>query len=286
MKLERKYLEDYIENCKNKRLSKHTLKAYQIDLIQYYEIMEKYQLEDDKRGLNEYIKWLNQHYKSKTVKRKIASLNAFFAYSEYEEIIDVNPLRKMHIPIRLEKTLPKIISKQHLKSMLDVINQQSCKRDIAIIDLLISTGIRVSELCSLKDEDIDLHEGTIMVHGKGKKERLIYLGDQVMISLKNYEKQREEGEYYFMNKYHKRLSEQSIRNLVKACADKAGVEKHITPHQFRHTFASMLLQKDVDIRNIQQILGHSSITTTQIYTHISNHQQKEILMKKNPRDLI
>lgn len=287
MKLERKYLNDYLQECENKRLSSHTLKAYRIDLNQYYDYMDKNHLEDDKTGIGSYVRYLNETYEAKTVKRKLASLHAYFCYGEYEDLIDINPLRKIRYRIKEEKTLPKTIATDCLKQLFASMSYSGKYRDIAILDVLISTGIRVSELCSLKKEDVDLHEGLIRVHGKGKKERMIYLGEKVMKSLKNYEKYvQKKGEYYFTNKFDQKMSEQSIRNLIHKASDHAHIKLHMTPHMFRHTFASLLLQEEVDIRNIQYILGHSSITTTQIYTHISNSQQKRILMNKNPRDLI
>ncbi|WP_294561661.1 tyrosine-type recombinase/integrase [uncultured Traorella sp.] len=286
MKLERKHLCNYLEECENKRLSMHTLKAYRIDLNQYYDYMGMEKLEDDKAGLVSYIRFLNERYEAKTVKRKLASLHAYFCYGEYEDLIDINPLRKIRYRIKEEKSLPKTIATDHLKQLFASMSYSGKERDIAILDILISTGIRVSELCSLKKEDVDLHEGMIRVHGKGKKERVIYLGEKVVHSLKNYEKIQKKSEYYFTNKYDQKMSEQSIRNLIHKAGDHAQISTPMTPHMFRHTFASLLLQEEVDIRNIQYILGHSSITTTQIYTHISNNQQKKILIDKNPRNLI
>ncbi|WP_187117126.1 tyrosine-type recombinase/integrase [Candidatus Stoquefichus massiliensis] len=160
-------------------------------------------------------------------------------------------------------------------------------RNGAIIELLFATGIRISELCYLKNEDVDLKERMIKIFGKGSKERYIYLGnEQVVNILVKYKKLtvHEESEYFFINKYHERLSEQSVRIYIQQLGKRLSQPIHLTPHMFRHTFATMLLDKDVDIRHIQKILGHSSISITQIYTHVSNTKQKEILIAKNPRN--
>ena len=149
--------------------------------------------------------------------------------------------------------------------------------------------MRISELCNLKDYDLDLNERTVKIFGKGAKERLLYIGNDAVIEiLKKYKKlYRNKGDdipYFFLNKYNRKMSEQSIRILLNNLEKDLEISTHITPHMFRHTFATMLLDNDVDIRYIQKILGHSSISITQIYTHVSTAKQKEILSLKNPRN--
>ena len=147
---------------------------------------------------------------------------------------------------------------------------------------MFSTGIRISELCNIRLKDIDFHDRSLKIFGKGSKERILYLGsDQVITSLKKYLEFNnidDENSYLFLSK---RLSEQSIRILLKNIENELKLSVHITPHMFRHTFATTLLEKEVDIRYIQNILGHSSISTTQIYTHVTYPKQKEILINKN-----
>ena len=166
-----------------------------------------------------------------------------------------------------------------------------CVRDIAVIELLFATGMRISELCSLKPESIDLESGNILIYGKGAKERVIQIGNPEVISaLLLYQEYFEEDiaacGYFFVNKRKNKLSDQSVRFMIKRYAEIAGITQHITPHMFRHSFATLLLEQDVDIRYIQQMLGHSSISTTEIYTHVSNKKQKDILVNKHPRNLI
>ena len=159
-------------------------------------------------------------------------------------------------------------------------------RDIAMFEIMFATGMRISEICSLKNDDIDLKNRIIRVYGKGSKERLIQIENtDVINALKEYKKHNHsDTDYFFTNKLDNRLSEQSVRFMINHYVKLAGIDMHITPHMFRHSFATLLLEEDVDIRYIQQLLGHSSITTTQIYTHISMKKQRNILAKKHPRN--
>ncbi|WP_279160845.1 tyrosine-type recombinase/integrase [Thomasclavelia cocleata] len=291
------YLEDYLEDCiLRKRLNQKTIRAYKIDLKQYFDFIGS--SNDDLKKINEYIHFLNRKYsKYKTVKRKIASIKAFYSYLEYEEIISFSPFIKIRTQIKEPKMLPRIIQKeylnlifQYLSNDLNTANTEYKKklavRNIAAIELLFSTGIRISELCNIRLKDIDFHDRSLKIFGKGSKERILYLGsDQVITSLKKYLEFNnidDENSYLFLSKFNTRLSEQSIRILLKNIENELKLSVHITPHMFRHTFATTLLEKEVDIRYIQNILGHSSISTTQIYTHVTYPKQKEILINKNP----
>lgn len=294
------YLKKYFTICEvRKRLNEKTLKAYRIDLNQFFSFM-KDDLEDIKR-INDYITELNQNYpKPKTVKRKIASIKAFYAYLEYEEIIEVSPFRKIRTSFREPLLLPKTIPSKYISEIFECIyldiekaetsyQKKNSIRNAAIIELLFATGIRISELCNIKIEDIDFNEKTLKIFGKGSKERMLYLGNEEVIQILqrykdiNLDATHESGSF-FMNKFKEKLSEQSVRILLINLERRIGSNIHITPHMFRHTFATKLLEKDVDIRYIQKILGHSSISITQIYTHVTSSKQKEILTLKNPRN--
>ena len=151
--------------------------------------------------------------------------------------------------------------------------------------------MRISELCSLKPADIDLESKTILIYGKGSKERILQIGNgEVIAALSLYQDTFREDisicGYYFVNRRHNRLSDQSVRFMINRYAELAGIDQHLTPHMFRHSFATLLLEQDVDIRYIQRMLGHSSISTTEIYTHVSNVKQKDILYNKHPRNLM
>ena len=160
--------------------------------------------------------------------------------------------------------------------------------DVAIIELLFASGMRISELCTLKEHDISLHDGTILIHGKGFKERILQIGTPEIIALlreykQNFLPEIQQCGYFFVNQTGKKISDQSIRRMLNKYCDLAAIELHITPHMFRHTFATSLLEADVDIRYIQEMLGHSSINVTEIYTHVATAKKKDILQTKHPR---
>lgn len=162
-------------------------------------------------------------------------------------------------------------------------------RNAAIIELLFATGGRVAEICTLRAEDVDILDGAIKFYGKGSKERIIPIENQAVINILNryrslYEDSIISARYFFVNKLGNRTTEQSVRNMLNRYCTLCGIELHITPHMFRHSFATLLLEEDVDIRYIQRMLGHSSITTTQIYTHVTSAKQKEIIKTKHPRN--
>lgn len=293
-----KYMEDYLKDCSlRKRLSQKTIRAYKIDLRQYFDFIgEK---KDDLKIINDYIHFLNKKYsKYKTVKRKIASIKAFYSYLEYEEIITFSPFNKIRTKIKEPKMLPKIIQKEDLNRIFTLLfnnlsnanteyKKKLALRNITIIELLFSTGIRISELCNIHTNDISFKDRSLKIFGKGSKERILYLGsDQVIDFLKKYIDSNAvtdaENNYIFLNKFNEQLSEQTVRILLKNIENELKLSVHITPHMFRHTFATTLLEKEVDIRYIQNILGHSSISTTQIYTHVTYLKQKQIMIEKNP----
>ncbi|MCM1100425.1 MAG: tyrosine-type recombinase/integrase [Clostridium sp.] len=297
------YTAEYCEYCKyRKRLNSKTLKAYRIDLGQYAQFCHGSPDCFSRHFVDNYITSLHKMYTPKTVKRKIASLKAFFHYLEYREILNTNPFAKLDVRFREPKLLPKTIPLHTIQTFLSTLYAQKhrtrseyqfrcCVRDIAVIELLFATGIRISELCSLKPSDIDLESGNLLIYGKGAKERILQIGNPEVLSALNLYRDtfREDIEicgYFFVNRLRHPLSDQSVRLMINKYARLAGIDQHITPHMFRHSFATLLLEQDVDIRYIQKILGHSSINTTEIYTHVSNVKQKDILCNRHPRNLI
>lgn len=297
------YIEEYIEYCKyRKRLDPKTLKAYRIDLKQFNDFSSEYPSYLSWKTVDQFITHLHKQYKSKTVKRKIASVKAFFHYMEYQDILHENPFNKLDIRFREPKLLPKTIPFHSIQKILSTVYKEKEKssseyqfhchiRDIAVIELLFATGMRISELCSLRPSDIDLKSGNILIYGKGSKERILQIGNQEVISaLILYQEIFQDDiatcGYFFVNRLKHKLSDQSVRFMINRYVDLAGISQHITPHMFRHSFATLLLEQDVDIRYIQQMLGHSSISTTEIYTHVSNTKQKDILVHKHPRNLM
>lgn len=297
------YILEYIEYCKyRKRLDAKTLKAYRIDLNQYHDFSPNLPECLLRETVDKFITNLHKQYKPKTIKRKIASLKAFFHYLEYKDLLNENPFTKLDIRFREAKLLPKTIPFHSIQKFLTTLYEQKelakseyqlrcCIRDIAVIELLFATGMRISELCSLKPADIDLESNNILIYGKGAKERILQIGNQEVISAlvlyrDTFEQDIATCDYFFVNRLGNKLSDQSVRFMINQYAKLAGIEQHITPHMFRHSFATLLLEQDVDIRYIQRMLGHSSISTTEIYTHVSNTKQKDILVHKHPRNLM
>lgn len=293
-------MDKYLSYCKyQKELDDKTIKAYKADLQQFMELIGEN--EPNKEVLNEYLLYLHRTYRQKTVKRKIASVKALFHYLEEEEIIEVNPFHKVKTKFKEEIILPKIIPRQTIEQLLNYIykerkvkeytewHKKIILRDIAVVETLFSTGLRISELCHLQSKYVDLNNGVLCIQGKGGKERYIQIGsDDVLEILKIYKKYFEEdiknSGYFFVNRYGKVLSEQSARNMIHKYADEIHADINITPHMFRHSFATYLMEADVNIRYIQKMLGHASITTTQIYTYVTTEKEKEILRTKHPRN--
>lgn len=291
----------YLNYCRDqKELNFKTLKAYSIDLQQFLSFIPTATLPVSKEMLSDYLTHIHKQYKPKSVKRKIASIKAFFHYLEYEEIIAENPFNKLRLqfrePIRLPKTIPLHIIEAFLSTLYreerataTPYKKKTALRDIAVMELLFATGMRISELCTLKQANLDLQSKTVLIFGKGAKERFIQIGnEQVLSALYRYKEafadELARTEWLFVNRLEGRLSEQSVRYMIVRYCQIAGIGMHITPHMFRHSFATLLLEADVDIRYIQKMLGHSSITTTEIYTSVSMAKQKEILSRKHPRN--
>lgn len=294
----------YLSYCKlEKGLDPKTLKAYKTDLLQFEIFIQSHNNSLSRENLQEYLAILHRKYKVKSVKRKIASLKAFCNYLEYEEILDANPLNRMRIKLHEPHILPRVIPLSTVDLLLQYVYRQeniknssvyqhrSILRDIAVLELLFATGVRVSELCSIQKDSFDLSTGELKVYGKGAKERLIQVSNSSVLSACSayYAANApiiENSHWFFVNRLGHQLSDQSVRNMINKYAKLAGITQHITPHMFRHTFATLLLEEDVDIRYIQQLLGHSSITTTQIYTHVTAKKQRDILSSKHPRNKI
>lgn len=293
-------IEKYLIYCElQKGLNPKTIKAYRIDLSQFKSYAKEQEEASSKELICSYLESLHSKYKPKSIKRKLATLKAFYEYLTFEEIIEDNPFSKIHLkikePIILPRTIPeKILTKilnaayQTLEECKTVYSERSVIRDIAVLELLFATGLRVSELCNLKADDVNLSDSYIKTFGKGSKERIIQIcTPDVLTALKQYKKcfkaEIDNTGYFFVNRLSNRLSDQSVRFMINKYVNQISSNIHVTPHMFRHTFATMLLESDVDIRYIQQILGHSSITTTEIYTHVSTAKQKQILKRKHPR---
>lgn len=291
------HIDEFINYCRyHKKLSDKTIRAYKIDLSQY----GVFSNELSKQALWDYIEYLNKKYKPKTAKRKLATLKAFIHFLLLQDLIDFNPFDKLETTIKEPLLLPKTIPLGVIAKLISFSYQQivfaksdyqirSAVRNTAILELLFATGARVAEICTLRSDNVDLLGNSVKFYGKGSKERIIPIENFAVLSILRkyhslFEKEIPDSGYFFVNKLGRRMTEQSVRNMINFYCKQCGVDMHITPHMFRHSFATLLLEEDVDIRYIQRMLGHSSITTTQIYTHVTSAKQKEILKTKHPRN--
>ncbi len=293
----------FLRHCRLERgLSRLTMAAYRLDLNQFQKQQTKGHVvaDIDKHVIREYLGWLDAHYKPRSIKRKLATLKSFFTFLEQEEYIEASPFRKLRLRLERAKSLPRTLSVSSVTKLLQsaytgrtevpVTSRayQEAMRDIAVLETLFSTGVRVSELCRLRCADVDLKHRHIRVMGKGKRERVIPLCDQAtMQALKRYRDRYDEflepDSAFFLNRDKRPLSDQSVRQIIKKYQKLACIPEDATPHMFRHTIATLLLENGVDIRNIQTLLGHSSLAVTEIYTHVSLSAQREALQKKHPR---
>ena len=297
-------IEEFKFHCiYEKNLSTKTIKAYDIDLAQFIQFEQNKDLlieNIEKDILKKYVQNLfARELKEKSIKRKIATLKALFNFLEFEEHIEITPFRKLRLKIKEPKRLPKTVSLKDIRKLLkymyklktnyhdsSIYSYRALVRDIAVIELLFSTGVRVAEMCSLTNKNLHIVAGTITIVGKGDKERKIHIPDiNIKAILREYlELQHSNSTQWLLtNRLGERLSEQSVRFMVKKYCQQANIEQHITPHMFRHSFATLLLEEGVDIRYIQHMLGHASISTTQIYTQVNLRHQKKILTTKHPR---
>ena len=298
-------VKNFLFHCRfEKNLSSKTLTAYNTDLKQFLLFVQQkeiYKLKQiSKEILKSYLQDISQ-LKPKTIKRKVATLKAMFNYIEYENDNYINPFRKIKIRLKEPLILPSVMSLEEVKKILRIMYNEiennhfkekytykAQVRNTAIVEVLFSTGLRVSEVCNLKFEDINLKTGVVKVLGKGNKERIIQIcQSEVLKIIRLYYKLHQDlikpGSAFFVNRLAFQISTQSVRLMIKSYVNKAGLIKHITPHTFRHTFATLLLEEDVDIKYIQNMLGHSSISITQIYTHVNLNKQSKILTTKHPR---
>lgn len=300
----RQLLEDYMKNYitrflsniqATKNLTEKTLKAYQSDLLQFFSIEPNLFNPD----ICKFITHLSTTLKLKdsSVRRKIVTIKNFYEHLESQNIIAKNPFEKLKFKFRQEKKLPKTLSIKEISALLNCFNCDQSEltdfkkalfiRDAALIDLLVSTGIRIGEAASIQLSDIIKSERTILIHGKGRKQRLIYISSPItwerLNTLIKHVKSTG-GSYLFNNSNGRPISIYGIERIYEKYANKANILTKSSPHYLRHTFATNLLTNGADLRSVQEILGHASVSTTQIYTEVSNTRKKQVLKKFNYRN--
>lgn len=269
--------------------SNNTIESYKRDLEKFLEFnnnnkdINKISNED----LKKYIKYLNEeNLNEKSIARNISSLKSFYKFLMIEKYIDNNPSDALFLP-KVKKSLPNTLTEDEVLKLLDIkLTDNFSYRNKAMLELMYATGLRVSELINLKLQDIDLSQDIIRTYGKGSKERVIPIGDYAKEYLEKYIYEyrgsmlkRESSEYLFLNNHGKQMTRQGFFKIIKKIAYEKGINKELSPHTLRHSFASHLLKYGADLRTIQELLGHSDISTTQIYTHITNEE-----LKKNYED--
>lgn len=286
---------NYLQATKN--LSDKTLKAYTCDLKQFF----KFETTILSPDICDFIAYLNTNLKLKdtSIRRKIITLKNFYDYLYNENLISFSPFAKLKFRFKQERKLPKTLPIKDVTKILNCLNidytllsffaKKTYLRDAALLDLLISTGIRIGEAATITLNDIIITEHTILIHGKGRKQRLIYISspitwDRLKVLIK--ERKNAENNYLFVNRYGNPLSIHGIEDIYKKYIKKAQINTKSTPHYLRHTFATNLLANGADLRSVQEILGHASVATTQIYTEVTTNRKKQILKKFNYRNKI
>src|SRR3972149_11829955 len=293
-------LELYIRYLKyEKNLSLNSINSYQKDIIQFLDFLKSKNITET-AGLNlnifrDFLKSLdNYHYSNRTIIRKYSSLINFFRFLERNDYIDFQLTQAINVP-RKRHRFYSFMSVNETEKLFDSFKPENDLeiRDRAILELLYSTGARISEVEGLKTGDIDLQNSEVVVTGKGRKQRFVYLNQAAVSWIKKYLEIRSKlvctGEdryirdkHLFLNKFGKRLSSRSMRTIVKKYVKKAVIDKNITPHSIRHSFATHLLQEGAGIREIQELLGHENISTTQIYSHLNVKKLKKDYKKFHP----
>ena len=293
----KKYLQEfklYIEVEKN--FSKHTVKAYNSDILSFLIWLDNRDIKDVNYGvIREYLLYIQQfNYTKTTTARKIASLRTFYRFLYREKVVQTNPAVGVHSPKR-GKPLPEFLTENEIENVLNNVKMDTPAgyRNRTILELLYATGMRVSELSSLNFENLNLDENEIKVFGKGAKERIVLVSQRAKKFLETYIKNvrylifksddKNPNKPVFINKTGYRLQPQSVRLAINEVMEHIELPKHVTPHVFRHSFATKLLENGADLRVVQELLGHSSISNTQIYTHVSTERLKQAYNITHPR---
>jgi integrase/recombinase XerD len=292
------YLKEYLYYLKiTKNLAKNTISSYERDLEDYLEFLKKnYQLKDynqiNKEQIRNYLKSLNRRsIKASSITRKISSIHSFHKYLTNENLIDRDVSEKIKKP-KTEKTLPVVLNSVEITVIIQLTYENDeplTLRNRALIELAYGSGLRVSELLGLSLSDLHLNKALVSVVGKGNKERIVPLGEEAVIALRDYivkarPKLRPKTQnVLFVNKFGESLSRIGFYKVVQALADKAKINKKISPHTFRHSFATHLLENGANLRSVQELLGHEDIITTEHYTHVSKAHLKKIYNEAHPR---
>ena len=271
-------------------VSRHTLRAYATDLAEFRAFLSREGFGDladaDVRAVRAWLAWLHDRKLAKSsIARKLATVRSCFRYLARLGVVEFNPARQVRSP-RPARRLPSFLPKDESKDLLDTAAERSEAglRDHALLELLYATGLRVAECCGLDLDDVDRRRGAVRVMGKGGKERVVPAGDVALGALDAWLLARGEGSgALFTNERGGRLGTRSVHRIVKRRARAAGIDRRVTPHTLRHTFATHMLGEGADLRLIQELLGHSRLSTTQRYTHVSPEHLMKVYDSSHPR---
>lgn len=286
-----KYVDDFLEYLYViKKHSENTIINYRVDLCEFLEFTGN-KIRIDKEMVNSYLKHLYDIDASKsTISRKLSSLRNFYSYLLKDGKVYMNYFEMVKNP-KKDRSLPKFVSEVDVDKMFLIPDKRRAigQRNLVIIRMLYATGVRVSELVNIRIGDININDRTIRILGKGSKERLVLFGNNTLVDLNLYlsngrcELNKENCEYLFLNKDGRKLSSRYVRKIIDDLIVKASIDMHVSPHMIRHTFATGMLNNGADLVTVKDLLGHESLNTTSIYTHVSDEKIREIYNKAHPR---
>lgn len=286
-----KYIEKfmlYLEVEKN--YSKHTILNYRLDLKDFGRFLGNIALENiDYLYLRKYLAVLKEkNLGARSINRRLSSLRSFFKFLVREGYLKSNPILVLSSP-KLKKHLPNFLSEEEVAKLIEAAFAKNEKderglRDRAILEIFYSTGMRIAEVAGLDSGDIDFIGSVVKVMGKGRKERIVPIGDMAVGAIRKYlEHRKRQSEELFLNKSGRRISSRGIRNIVGKYIRLAGIKQGVSPHTLRHSFATHLLNRGADLRTVQELLGHANLSSTQIYTHLTTDRLKSVYDKAHPR---
>ncbi|MFM2486441.1 site-specific tyrosine recombinase XerD [Celerinatantimonas yamalensis] len=289
------YIEQFLDTLwLEQGLAENTLISYRNDLNKLDLFMNQLGVpiaQANVQNLQEFISWCQaQGQKTSSAARQLSAVRRFYRYLYAQAVRRDDPSALLHAP-KPEKNLPSILSEEDVCELLDQpdLNEPIELRDRAMLELLYATGLRVTELVSLSMDEVSLRQGVVRVQGKGGKERLVPMGEEAEYWLDRYFRQarglllKQESDVVFPSRRGVQMTRQTFWHRIKAYALRAGIEKHLSPHTLRHAFATHLLNHGADLRVVQLLLGHSDLSTTQIYTHVANERLKQVYDENHPR---
>jgi len=286
-----RYIEKFMRYLEiEKNYSQHTILNYKLDLEGFSKFLGATEIEKvDYLNLRKYLAALKEKsLGSRSINRHLSSLRSFFKFLTREGLLKTNPILSVSSP-KQDKHLPQFLTEDEVTKLIESAFPKNLKderglRDRAILEAFYSTGMRISELVAINQEDIDFIGGIVKVMGKGRKERIVPIGERAIAVIRDYlKKRKKQAEALFLNKSGRRITTRGVRNIVYKYIRFAGLKQGISPHTLRHSFATHLLNRGADLRSIQELLGHVNLSTTQIYTHLTTERLKIVYDKAHPR---